>query len=58
MGLAITRGRLVSLYAEKQSLILRDVQTGGAEVRITLPYQEDTGHVESGENVALQSSDR
>jgi LytS/YehU family sensor histidine kinase len=58
MGLAITRGRLVSLYAEKQSLILRDVQTGGAEVRITLPYQEHTGHVESGENVALQSSDR
>jgi signal transduction histidine kinase len=39
MGLAITRGRLESLYGEKQSLVLRDVQTGGAEVRITLPFR-------------------
>ena len=43
MGLAITRGRLESLYGEKQSLALRDVQTGGAEVRITLPFRR---HVE------------
>jgi two-component system, LytTR family, sensor kinase len=58
MGLAITRGRLESLYAEKQSLVLRNVQTGGAEVRITLPYREHLEQVENGENAALQSSDR
>jgi two-component system LytT family sensor kinase len=58
MGLAITRGRLESLYAEKQSLVLRDVQTGGAEVRITLPFREHTEQVENGENAAFQSSDR
>jgi len=65
MGLAITRGRLESLYGEKQSLLLRDVQTGGAEVRITLPFHR---HIEpavlpndisrEGENAALQSTDR
>jgi two-component system LytT family sensor kinase len=58
MGLAITRGRLESLYAEKQSLILSDVQTGGVEVRITLPFREHAEQLENGENAALQSSDR
>jgi two-component sensor histidine kinase len=66
MGLAITRGRLESLYGEKQSLALRDVQTGGAEVRITLPFRR---HVDAtndrpgegpgeGKDAALQSTDR
>lgn len=62
MGLAITRGRLESLYGEKQSLTLRDVQTGGAEVRITLPFRkhaEAAGSISGeGENAALQSTDR
>ena len=58
MGLAITRGRLESLYGERQSLVLRNVQTGGAEVRITLPYRRQTESSENRENAALQSTDR
>jgi nitrate/nitrite-specific signal transduction histidine kinase len=58
MGLAITRDRLESLYADRQSLVLRDVQTGGAEVRITLPFRRQTELTENGENAALQSIDR
>lgn len=58
MGLSITRGRLESLYAEKHSLVLRDVQTGGAEVRITLPFREQAEQAENGDHAALQSSDR
>jgi two-component system, LytTR family, sensor kinase len=56
MGLTITRGRLESLYGDAQSLVLLEVQTGGAEVRITLPFRL----MESGEthNAVLQSSDR
>jgi two-component system LytT family sensor kinase len=58
MGLAITRDRLESLYADRQSLVLRDVQTGGAEVRITLPFRRQEASTETGENAALQSTDR
>jgi two-component system LytT family sensor kinase len=58
MGLAITRGRLESLYGAQQSLDLRAVQTGGAEVRITLPFRKHDGQDEEKENAALQSSDR
>jgi two-component system, LytTR family, sensor kinase len=65
MGLAITKGRLESLYGERQSLVLRDVQTGGAEVRITLPFRRDTDSATEtqadpaeGKNAALQSTDR
>jgi two-component sensor histidine kinase len=62
-GLAITRGRLESLYGPDQSLTLRDVQTGGAEARITLPFRKhaedsrasDTGE---GENAELQGTNR
>jgi two-component system, LytTR family, sensor kinase len=57
MGLAITRGRLESLYGQRQSLVLRTVQTGGAEVRITLPFRQ-TESSENRENAALQSTDR
>jgi two-component system, LytTR family, sensor kinase len=57
MGLAITRGRLESLYGQRQSLVLRNVQTGGAEVRITLPFRQ-TESSENRENAALQSTDR
>jgi two-component system, LytTR family, sensor kinase len=38
-GLAITRGRLESLYGFEQSLLLRDLPTGGAEARITMPFR-------------------
>ena len=58
MGLAITRDRLESLYADRQSLVLREVQTGGAEVRITLPFRRQEVPTETGENAALQSTDR
>ncbi|HEX4275447.1 MAG TPA: histidine kinase [Bryobacteraceae bacterium] len=61
MGLAITKGRLESLYGERQSLVLREVQTGGAEVRITLPFRRHVDPAQEsreGENAALQSTDR
>ena len=62
-GLAITRGRLESLYGPHQSLVLRNLQTGGAEVRITLPFRKhgdddrihETGE---GENAELQGLNR
>jgi two-component system LytT family sensor kinase len=62
-GLAITRGRLESLYGPDQSLTLRNLQTGGAEARITMPFKK---HVEDsrvqdpeeGENAELQSTNR
>jgi hypothetical protein len=38
MGLAITRGRLESLYGLKQSLTLRNLKTGGVEARVTMPF--------------------
>ncbi|HEX4135510.1 MAG TPA: histidine kinase [Bryobacteraceae bacterium] len=58
MGLAITRGRLESLYGDRQSLVLRDVPTGGAEVKITLPFQRQAEPGQNGENAALQSINR
>ena len=58
MGLAITRGRLESLYAQRQSFVLRDIQTGGAEARITLPFRKHTEPNGDGEHATLQSIDR
>ncbi len=58
MGLAITRGRLESLYGERQSLELRGLQTGGVEVRVTMAYRINTDWIGEGQNAALQSSDR
>lgn len=60
-GLAITRGRLESLYGQQQALVLRDLQTGGAEARITIPFRT---HIEStdaertgeGEHAELQGT--
>ncbi len=62
-GLAITRGRLESLYGPHQSLVLRNLQTGGAEVRITLPFRthgdDDRIHqTGEGENAELQGINR
>lgn len=37
LGLATTRGRLERLYGNNQSLILRNVKSGGVEVRILFP---------------------
>ena len=63
-GLAITRGRLESLYGTNQSLVLRNLPAGGAEVRITMPFRKqnvgdprarETGE---GENAELQSTHR
>jgi two-component system, LytTR family, sensor kinase len=56
MGLAITRGRLESLYGSKQSLTLRNMQTGGVEARITMPF--NTVEQPRGEYVEFQSADR
>ena len=55
-GLAITRGRLESLYGEGQSLVLRNLQTGGAEARITMPFS--VRNPEERENAELQSANR
>jgi two-component system LytT family sensor kinase len=57
MGLAITRGRLESLYGPNQSLVLRNVPGGGVEVRITLPFRTETTSNEK-DHVELQSADR
>ncbi|HXJ38126.1 MAG TPA: histidine kinase [Bryobacteraceae bacterium] len=64
MGLSITRGRLESLYGPQQSLVLRNLPTGGVEARITMPFRtkaEKSG-VSSGSgvegHVELQNTDR
>jgi hypothetical protein len=57
MGLAITRGRLESLYGREQSLVIREMQPGGTEVQITLPFQQaQPGGVD--QSAVFQSSDR
>jgi two-component system, LytTR family, sensor kinase len=58
MGLAITRGRLESLYGPQQSLVLRNLPTGGVEARITIPFREQAEQNQDGDNVELQSIDR
>lgn len=60
-GLAITRGRLETLYGSHQSLVVRNVQTGGTEARITLPFKTHTEYphpeeTEEGENAELQGA--
>jgi len=51
-GLAITRGRLATLYGPNQALVLRNLADGGVEASITLPFATeartniDNGHVE------------
>lgn len=60
-GLGITRGRLESLYGSHQSLVLRNLQTGGAEARVTLPLRMNhehtrVEHTEEGENAELQGT--
>ncbi len=58
-GLAITRGRLESLYGSRQSLGIRNLPAGGVEARITLPFRmsidapREPGS-EGGENAELQ----
>ncbi|HVW86903.1 MAG TPA: histidine kinase [Bryobacteraceae bacterium] len=60
MGLAITRGRLESLYGPQQSLVLRNLPHGGAEARIILPFREQaaTNQQQEKDHVELQSTDR
>jgi len=60
MGLAITRGRLESLYGAHQSLVLTNLPAGGVEARITIPFRtQATENPSRGENhVELQSADR
>lgn len=38
LGLATTRGRLEKLYGHNQTLILRNVKSGGVEARILIPF--------------------
>jgi two-component system LytT family sensor kinase len=56
MGLTITRGRLATLYGPNQSLVLRNVPSGGVEARITLPFRENTGKYYEKDHVELQST--
>jgi LytS/YehU family sensor histidine kinase len=60
-GLAITRGRLESLYGSKQSLGIRNLPAGGVEARITLPFRTGTDapqlpESEERENAELQGT--
>jgi two-component sensor histidine kinase len=55
MGLSITRGRLLSLYGPRQSLVLRNLPTGGAEARITLPFRISSPLSENNSDADLQS---
>ena len=57
MGLAITRGRLESLYGPQQSLVLRNLPEGGVEARITLPFRSPAANNHEKENAELQSVD-
>jgi LytS/YehU family sensor histidine kinase len=58
MGLAITRNRLKTLYGDSQSLELRNIESGGVEVLIKIPFRTYVETAEEGEYVALQSIDR
>lgn len=58
MGLAITRNRLKTLYGTSQSLVLRNLEGGGAEVRIAIPFHTYVETAEEGEDAALQSINR
>ncbi len=40
IGLENTRGRLLALYAQSQEFELDNVESGGARVRVTLPFHE------------------
>jgi signal transduction histidine kinase len=58
MGLAITRGRLESLYGAGQSLVLRNLPAGGVEARITLPLRLPSATYYERDHVEIQSTDR
>jgi two-component system LytT family sensor kinase len=58
MGLAITRGRLQSLYGDRQSLEMRGLESGGVEVRVTMAFHRGPEQIEDTENATLQSIDR
>lgn len=57
-GLAITRGRLESLYGVNQSLALRNLPAGGVEARITMPFRLQPEELLSKDHAELQSIDR
>jgi two-component system, LytTR family, sensor kinase len=42
IGLGATRGRLERLYGDEQSLLLRNVRSGGVEALITIPFATST----------------
>jgi signal transduction histidine kinase len=59
MGLAITRGRLESLYGTHQSLVVRNLPAGGVEARLTMPFRtQEPLTEEKGADAELQSIDR
>jgi hypothetical protein len=56
-GLAITRGRLATLYGPRQSLVLRNLAEGGVEAAITLPFGTEARTNIENNHVELQSID-
>ncbi len=56
MGLTITRGRLATLYGSNQSLVLRNVPSGGVEARISLPLRMHADTYYRKDHVELQST--
>jgi LytS/YehU family sensor histidine kinase len=57
-GLAITRGRLATLYGPHHSLVLRNVRPCGVEARISVPFHLHAHTYFEKDNVELQSTDR
>jgi signal transduction histidine kinase len=58
MGLAITRGRLESLYGPHQSLVVRNLPAGGVEARITMPFRTQAIQTGDGTHAEFQSTHR
>lgn len=56
VGLAITRGRLESLYGAEHSLELKNIAAGGTEARITMPLrlQKATRGETNGNRIELE----
>jgi two-component system LytT family sensor kinase len=60
IGLAITRGRLESLYGTQQSLLLTNLPAGGVEAKITIPFRTEAAgnEIDRENHVELQGADR
>lgn len=58
VGLSATRGRLERMYGRAQSLVLRDLVTGGVEARVVMPFITEETRGTYGRNGENQGIDR